>query len=316
MSWAEIKRALNTDADYALDEIVEARFKNIVGSFNHAYPLTREALINRAASITYSVDTTLTSRIIVGDVITINSGITVTTMTGGVVFVCNQFVNNGTLTAAGKGAPGGAEVSASNGSVAGLPGTNGSQINSVYIAGAGAAGGGGVTTAAAGSGGTSKTAGTAGTTTASTDATDETAIDLMANAHIVNNLMYIISQGLYLGAGGGSGAAYAGSGYVSYGGAGGAGGGGILIICEIFNNAGTISAAGADGANGSGVHRGGGGGGGGGGLILIDCITLTATGTLNIAGGAGGLKRQTTGTAYDGSAGGDGLKFVVERMAA
>lgn len=292
MSWPEIKKAINSDLSVPLDTLIKDSVLGIVKNTTVLFPLTLEAVLNSAAAadITYDANVTLTQRIIVGDTVTINSGVTVTTMTGGVIFVCNEFVNNGVLTAAGKGAPGGYN---------GHPGTDATTINGRNIPGAGG-GSGSYSDMAPGAGGDAYTAGgiaptSVGSGNPGTDLPPAVVFDIA-------DLWYVVAHGLYVGAGGG------GEGRSDYAVHGGAGGGAILIVCALFNNAGTISAQGVNG----GVYapKNATAGGGGGGCIIVDAVVIVAAGTLTAAGGLGG------DAAYDGGDGGDGMVIVIERQAA
>lgn len=110
--------------------------------------------------------------------------------------------------------------------------------------------------------------------------------------------------------GGGDNVSVAGRG----GGGGGGGGGAILIICDTFNNSGTVSVKGGAGGNGgagatSNAGGGAGGGGGSGGKIMLLANTITAAGTLDVSGGAAGTGSSGAGTGTAGSngaAGGNG----------
>lgn len=112
------------------------------------------------------------------------------------------------------------------------------------------------------------------------------------------------------GAGGGSGAGD-GTNTGRGGGGGGSAGGGVLIICDIINNSGSITAnggAGGNGAAGAAGNTGGGagGGGGGGGRVAIFANIITAAGTTTANGGAGGNGAAGFGTGTSGTGGASG----------
>lgn len=101
------------------------------------------------------------------------------------------------------------------------------------------------------------------------------------------------------GFGGGGGGADSNSSSVASG-AGGRGGGVLLVIAKTINNAGIIT---ADGANGSNATAGGGGGGGGGAAVLAyESTSGSGVGTVRANGGSAG-----TGGSLNGGAGGAGL---------
>lgn len=273
------------------------RFGSIV------YPWDRAALAG-TSDITYSTNTTLSARVIVGDVITIDSGVVVTTMTGGAIIICNSFVNAGTLTASGKGSAGG--VAAGTSSANGNPGTAAGQINSRYLLGGSGGGGGGAQDTYTGGAGGAAHGGAGGSAGAIAGAGGAGANSFM-NLFPISDLWQLIVSGLGCGAGGGSG------GTTNFdSGAGGAGGGGLLIVCGTFNNTGSVL---ADGINGSAPQNNsseeGAGGGGGGGCVVVDAMTITSLGTVTAAKGLG-----HTTYGYDGGNGGDGTVIVMERWPA
>lgn len=167
-----------------------------------------------------------------------------------------SFVNNGTITADGKGAAGGtAGGSPKSGGTGLAPGNGGGGASDGVNGGAG---------------------GGAGNYWGSTRLLDDGQTET-----IISDVMH----GQAYGAGGGGG---------RYGGKGGNGGGGIVITAPIVTNTGTISAKGTQGANGG--NWGGGGGGGAGGSIIIAADTINDTGTITVAGGKGGGGENTGGT--------------------
>lgn len=171
-----------------------------------------------------------------------------------------SFVNNGTITADGKGAAGGtAGGSPKSGGTGLCPGNGGGGASDGNNGGAG---------------------GGAGNYWGSTRLLDDGQTET-----IISDVMH----GQAYGAGGGGG---------RYGGAGGAGGGGIVITAPVVTNTGIISAKGTQGSNGG--NWGGGGGGGAGGSIIIAADIINDTGTVTVAGGAGGGGENTGGTGGTG----------------
>lgn len=102
--------------------------------------------------------------------------------------------------------------------------------------------------------------------------------------------------------GGGGGGAGRNSSTPNNGGAGGDGGGILYIVCEEWDNAGTVSAAGTDGTTPN--NNAGAGGGGAGGLIVVLCVRSTSEGTFDVSGGLGAIN---SGAGGDGGNGGDGF---------
>lgn len=165
----------------------------------------------------------------------IKAGVTVTVDKYCHIKCQEMFNNKGTLTADGKGAPGGA-------------GARGDNDNSI--------------SPKAGSVGISSTGGAGGSLGSAGGAGGGRAFNGVSLS--VNNAIPLIKSlnGYAYGAGGGGGNCYtASSGCV--GGAGGVGGGSIVIICKEFFNSGTITAKGSKGSNGvSDFSRVGSSGGG------------------------------------------------------
>ena len=104
----------------------------------------------------------------------------------------------------------------------------------------------------------------------------------------------------HIGGGGGGGGRSQATGF--NGGDGGDGGGILYIVCEEWDNEGTVSAKGTAGSAG-GSTTAGAGGGGGGGLIVVLCVRSTSEGTFDVAGGAGGASGGAAGDGGDGGAG-------------
>ena len=223
--------------------------------------------------ITISADETR-SGVIVANNFTIDNGVTLTT--GPLLLLASGTVTvNGTLTADGRGYSGGSEETS----------------------GLGGAGAGTTDTAVRRWHGGSADA----TTFRSSGIAYGLAAQLMRSSFLLG-----ASDQIAGGGGGGGGRAHGStpgisisSGGVGGGvtagtpGRGGNGGGVIVVLCDDFNNNGTVSARGL-GAVGAG-------GGGGGGIVAVLCSTLTRRGTVAVNGGAGG----TLGSG--GDAGGNGI---------
>lgn len=217
----------------------------------------------------------------------IKSGLTITVDKYVLIKCQGAFINNGTITANGKGATGGTGViSAEN--YSGVYGNKGS---------AGQTASGGAGGKAGSSGNNSKYTGGAGGYLLYNNVSVSSVV---ASGLIKNN------PDIYCGAGGGSGGCYSTE---ATSGAGGAGGGCIRITSGSFNNKGTITANGNSG--GKALTGAGAGGGGGGGCVTVLCKTLTSEGTITVNGGSGGA---AAGSAtYHGTAGASGeagVKFV------
>ncbi|MCL6611170.1 MAG: hypothetical protein K6T66_06495 [Peptococcaceae bacterium] len=243
------------------------------------------------------------------DNLTIPAGVTVTSLKSGLIILARNITISGLLSMSGKGAPGGAAVTASTGGVSGNAGSNGS-----FCAGGAGGGGGGSGDGAYGgkggdtdvSGGSRGTPGVYVTTYAGNGgvgASNNTAtLWQLVRTDLVN----------IIGAGGGSGAACARNG-IGISGAGGAGGGALVIECINL----TINSGGAirsDGIAGQNVQQGdasGGGGGGGGGIIIV-YRSLANNGTISSTGGAGGYASPYYGRA-SGGAGGNGAIILCKK---
>lgn len=201
----------------------------------------------------------------------IKSGITITVDKALRVKCLGAFVNNGKITADGKGAAGGESIT---GAVTAKFGKNG---GSAY----GGAGGTGDHTGGAAGG----------------------AIDIFG---ISNSEFLKTDMPFLIGAGGGGGG---GSSSTSYGsGAGGNGGGSIVITANEITNTGSITANGSNGDSPTLTKRTGRGGGGGGGSIYLIANVINSNGTITVNGGKGGTGGSDE--RYNGAAGATGLKII------
>lgn len=217
----------------------------------------------------------------------IKAGVTVTVDRYCHIKCLESFTNEGTLTAEGKGAPGGAGAVRENDRPT-APKAGGAGISSVGGAG-GSLGNTAIWTGGAGGG----------------RIFNDVSISFSNVISIIKAL-----NGYAYGAGGGGGGCYT-SDDGRAGGAGGAGGGSIVIICKEFFNSGTVTARGSKGANGVtdiNTRIGCGGGGGGGGSIIISATNIVKEGTLSVAGGGGGSPAgDNASEAAVGAPGGNGL---------
>lgn len=205
----------------------------------------------------------------------IKEGVTVTVDKYVLIKCQGTFINNGTITATGKGASGGAggnsaDAGAGNSgfSQGGAGGNfNDSSTNEVYKhSGAGGA----------------------------------IVVDgLPVSAAVANSIMENIPR-LYHGGGGGGGGSYQGY----SGGTGGTGGGCVIIVSKSFTNNGIISANGNAGSNAVNNTNASGGGGGGGGCVIAIQESLISQGTITVSGGVGGSGYRS------GANGSDGFKNV------
>lgn len=193
-------------------------------------------------------------------------GVTVTIDKWAAIHCQEGFVNNGIITASGKGGAGGGYHGGGSGSNAGYPGAS-----CVFFAG--------------GTGGSNGSAGGAGGAAKSVIQDENTDYEEI----FANNLYDTLNAG-----GGGGGAWYQ---YVA--GSGGSGGGYIKIIALRVINNGTIEANGNNGS-GSTSSSNGGGGGGGGGLIHIIASQYDNSGTLTANAGSGGWGGKNGGSGAAG----------------
>ena len=185
----------------------------------------------------------------------IKSGITVTVALKTRIKCQGALVNNGTITAVGKGASGGVGATDSSGT--------------------------------AGSNGTLTAGGVGGTYKASVSHTGGGG----AGGGVIEQYILQNSYDAHLyGAGGGGGGSADSS---STGGKGGAGGGEIIIVTKSITNNGTITANGANGSAGAGGRAAG--GGGGGGRIMIVCGDIVKQGAITANGGSAGAGGTTAG---------------------
>lgn len=210
----------------------------------------------------------------------IKSGLTITVDKYVLIKCQGAFINNGTITANGKGAPGGAGgKGSSDGGTQATVGASGFNT--------GGAGGKGYSIAGAAGGGIS---------VYDTSLSTETINELVLNYPF-----------FFKGAGGGGGGCNSSKG--NNGGNGGDGGGCILIVCDSFSNT-KITANGNSGGDGSGSTGGSGGGGGGGGACIIICKTLNTKATITASGGAGGAYTGNSSYYSAGAAGSSGYVYT------
>lgn len=205
----------------------------------------------------------------------IKEGITVTIDKYVLIKCQGAFINNGTLTATGKGAAG--AVDAENLAGNGCNGANGGAGGWQTFMPSECAGGSGCYV-----------------------------LGYAVNKEVAEDFSIEILNGLSIGAGGGAGDGTRKS-------SGGAGGGAIVVVCNAFKNQGNIEANGAKGSDGASVRNeyNHGAGGGAGGSITIICNTLALEGTLSILGGAGGAGGSSNqGTGKTGSSGESGKQIV------
>lgn len=226
----------------------------------------------------------------------IKSGLTITVDKYVLIKCQGAFINNGTITANGKGAPGGAGGTgySNDGVGAGRPGSSGSA---------------GLSNGGAGGSNSIRSGGVAGGSAGG--------INFLGITSYLESLIKEIIKNIpihFVGAGGGGGA---GNYYKNSlnGGKGGNGGGCVIICSNEFANKGTISSKGENGGNGASDFRtgAGGGGGGGGGAVIIVSSKINELGTTEISGGAGGtggLSSDSYWGANNGAAGNEGLLYT------
>jgi hypothetical protein len=230
----------------------------------------------------------------------------------------------GTITAAGKGKPGGNGASGTLGlgqpgyhagthwgTGPGGVGANGRLPESLAVAGGGGGGGGAGpwSTARGGAGGgASSNGGFGGCTNCLSISGGAAWNDGNKRNRLTGGNGATDYFALFLhapGAGGGGGAAGASGGN---GGQGGAGGGVVYLECASLSFTGSITAAGFGGSSATG--EAGGGGGGGGGVVLIRTREVLAnSGSIDISGGTGG---NGSGGGGNGGAGQFGFGAVVD----
>lgn len=269
--------------------------------------------------VTISVNTTL-ARDMYYNSLTVNAGVNLNN--GGFTIFCKTFVSiaatgiisrNGNVggTANNAGAAGaagaaiaGTTVGTGNAGAAGGAGTTaagGSGATSAAVSGEG--GGGGVGgNGGGGSGGVGGSGGNSGVVTP------------RYFRDVQPNWKYTaVGAFMPMGSGGAGGAAGGGDGtnLGRGGGGGGSSGGAVFILCDSFNNLGSVQTLGGNGGGGGtvptgNVGGGAGGGGGGGGKIMVVTNTLTSRGTLNVNGGAAGSGTAGAGTGVAGTNGAAG----------
>ena len=204
---------------------------------------------------------------------------------GIVIFAQKRIVIGGILDVTGKGAAGGIAPTGSPGN--GNPGENGRLLSS------------------GGDGGPAyqKTGGAGGVASDSV---------LWYDHFLFSALWDMVKDDYLAGPGGGSGATYNTQ---HPGGDGGDGGGYIVLFAPHIIVTGTLTVNGVDGedtpTSGGASDDGGGGGGGSGGVIWLVGRTIdTSTGTMNKAGGAGGVSERTDCNGLPGAEGAE-IKVLV-----
>ena len=273
-----------------------------------------------SSDVTYSVDGSVTTNLVVGNNITVNASKTVTctpTLGGVTIFIAkNTITINGTISATGQGRAGTAAVSKTAGTNAG-----GVAATECWLI---AGGRGGATIDNGNAGGATPVrgvfmynAGTSGTGLIDTEFINYLKIKPpLSIVDLIISRIYATTTEVKMcsGAGTSGGSEAGGGGSTSVSGAGGASGGTIILIAKniTFGASGAITSSGAAGGNGSGsnIYCGAGGGGGSGGFIMLYAAnTLTySTGTITALGGAGGNGAAGGGwTGYSGNGGNGGL---------
>ena len=270
---------------------------------------------------------TLTRDIWLGNLSTINSGVTIKTA-GFRIFVQGELVNNGTIqsngnaAAANAGAAGAAlsytgtlssgivgTAGGASGTTTATGGTNAS-VGSIGASPIGVGGVGGASTVTVNAGGA---AGTVTAIGATAELPRSTPMAIVGKLNTTTGFVALAG-----GTGGGSG-----GGDATYGsGSGGGGGGIVVVVAQRVGGTGTISANGGAGGSAStnAAATSGGGGGGGGGLVIVVSRSvqpvavnssgpLIANQTITAAGGAGGASGTAGGVA--GTAGGVGTVILL-----
>ncbi len=278
--------------------------------------------------------TTLISRSMYYNNLTVNNGTTLTT-SGFKIFVAGTLLNNGTIDFSGN--TGGNSPNTVSGGSAGIGGIGGTALIDGDLGGSLAGSNGGLgpssgntiggtgisaTTIVSQGGGNSVVAGLGGSATGGAGGPaglGANIVDRRVNVAYPNLMSgSILLKGGASGPGGGSGGSGANNNSRASGGGGGGSGGGVMLIwANVFNNLGIISANGGNGGNsgnsaGTNAGTGGTGSGGGGGAIFIAYATLTNIGTVNVNGGTRGLTPGTPiGTGIAGSLGSNGTSGSV-----
>ena len=224
--------------------------------------------------------------------VNIPSGVTVTVDPAVKIKCQGAFINNGAITADGKGMVGGeAGASAAGDGYTYTTKLNG-QGDAGYVSHGGACG-----TYKGGGGGNVWGGSVAGITPIYA-----TVDGYRSDVKTSGVLAFTLGSG---GTGGGTGANEGTSKAI-----GGTGGGGIVIVANTVTNTGTITANGSAGAAGTKNYFSGGGGGGGGTVIVV-ASSINNTGTVSADGGAGGGVSNTN-YASAGATGGAGFVLIEE----
>ena len=266
----------NTDSGY--EEVY-------TGSTDGWLSLAFAAVHPQTNDLTYSANTTLSSGTYVCRNLTINAGVTVTSGSQGLVFLCSGTATiDGNITASGGGPNGGGGSTATafaNGN--GPGGGSGNSSGRIYPPNVFAPGSGGSSGYADSSLGGSVSSGNGGAGGGT--------IIVSATQDIKQGAASVLSAN-----GGKGGPPLNGKAPFRVSGSGGGSGGSVILkSASNITVAGTISVIGGNGgiaaANGGGVGGDGadGGGGGGGGVVVLQAGgTLTNTASIRLAGGTPG----------------------------
>lgn len=268
--------------------------------------------------VTHSADTTITGPTFATD-FTVEAGVTVTVNGNASIFATGDVTVNGTITADGQGATGGAGGELDN---SGDPGGNGF-ATPLQTGGAGGSGTG--LAHNGGNGGDGDTSGFPSVRVASVDPT----------GYVVQEVRNATIPPAAAGGGGGAGGEHENAGPTEGGdgafpggggggsegdnqttttaeppgGDGGNGGGSIAVVANTISGSGTLTAAGEDGQDGTQESHsaGGGGGGGTGGVILAVSPELDLSNiTTDVSGGVGGIGPVPTDNTVKAGDGADG----------
>lgn len=256
---------------------------------------------NGLSDLLVNANTALAEGIYAYKKITVNQGFALSCNAGyGLIFVADEIVVNGTITASGRGGPGAASRLNAGGS------SNGNTAPSVPLSYAGTGGGGGGASSpyTGGAGGATLLPGGFAGAALAVGGVGNATNDSMKQAMRLGIGDKITPYEILIGSGGGSGGLISGSSMVS--GAGGAGGGYLFLIANsiAIGVTGAVLATGANGGNASGSSaNAGGGGGGGGGTLVLSSRALTNAGSISVAGGSGGAAANSGATGGQGGTG-------------